>query len=469
MDTHPLNINKLEENNNEAKLLSNERHQSKYKEKTFHPRESMLTHLFTQTEMSIVYNFSAGVFVLFFLRALIDDIFTYGLPFHHTWLIWWNFSKFPQTMAVWGLMFGSTLIPYVGLKLWANVPEKKVTVPSSTPWLLALSAYLFSLFYFPLRFLFAAELNCACSFIITCETTRLAMKIYAFVRENVPRGIEKKMCIVGAKPGESSIDWPSVEQFLYYQFCPSFIYRDEYPRTEKSDWRKAGFHFVHCLLLIEFVNLVFTQWVEPALSGIDYPNAAFSTSLLHLFSSILPGVICLISLFYGLLHSWLNLFSEILTYADRHFYDNWWNSNNMAEYYRNWNLVVHDWLYNYVYRDIAVLIGGKRGKLIAQMCVFFLSSVFHEYWFGVAFRCFYPVMFLLYFVFGGVFFFVSRTITNRHVWNTALWFNLLIGTGMFVAFYGQEWYARRGHCAPRNSSFLDALLPRHWSCQTPKI
>lgn len=32
---------------------------------------------------------------------------------------------------------------------------------------------------------------------------------------------------------------------------------------------------------------------------------------------------------------------------------NWWNSSNMAEYYRNWNLVVHDWLYAYIYKDVA--------------------------------------------------------------------------------------------------------------------
>lgn len=25
----------------------------------------------------------------------------------------------------------------------------------------------------------------------------------------------------------------------------------------------------------------------------------------------------------------------------------------MAEYYRNWNLVVHDWLYAYIYKDVA--------------------------------------------------------------------------------------------------------------------
>ncbi|CAJ0583601.1 unnamed protein product, partial [Mesorhabditis spiculigera] len=463
----------VEENNNNNRAKEDARHIFKYKEKVFSPRESMLTHLFQNTEMSIVYNFLAGAFILFFLRALVDDVFTHGMPLHHTWLIWWNFEKFPLTMIVWGLMFASTLIPYYALKAWAQMPEKEVTFQSSGVWIAALTGYIFLLFYLPLQFLFSAELNCACSFIITCETTRLSMKVYAFIRENLSKAISRKTAYTSFKnegePRAEEDDWPTLEQYFYYQFCPSMIYRDQYPRSEKTDWKKAAFHGLHCLILIEFVNLVFTQWVEPALSTVSYPNTTFTESLLRLFSSILPGIVCLVTLFYGLLHSWLNMFSEILTYADRHFYDNWWNSNNMAEYYRNWNLVVHDWLYNYVYRDVALWIGGGRGKIIAQTCVFFLSSVFHEYWFGVAFRCFYPVMFMLYFVFGGVFFFVSRTITNRHVWNTALWFNLLIGTGMFVAFYGQEWYARRGHCAPRNSAFIDALFPRHWTCVAPSL
>lgn len=29
----------------------------------------------------------------------------------------------------------------------------------------------------------------------------------------------------------------------------------------------------------------------------------------------------------------------------------WWNSTSFANYYRTWNVVVHDWLYYYVYRD----------------------------------------------------------------------------------------------------------------------
>lgn len=29
----------------------------------------------------------------------------------------------------------------------------------------------------------------------------------------------------------------------------------------------------------------------------------------------------------------------------------WWNSTSFANYYRTWNVVVHDWLYYYVYCD----------------------------------------------------------------------------------------------------------------------
>lgn len=60
------------------------------------------------------------------------------------------------------------------------------------------------------------------------------MKIYAFVRENIPRGIQQKIELgSGIKKisiGESTKNWPSLQQFIYYLFCPSFLYRDNYPQ-----------------------------------------------------------------------------------------------------------------------------------------------------------------------------------------------------------------------------------------------
>ena len=56
--------------------------------------------------------------------------------------------------------------------------------------------------------------------------------------------------------------------------------------------------------------------------------------------------------FFAILHSWLNAFAEMLRFADRLFYKDWWNSSSFANYYRTWNVVVHDWLYSYVYKEM---------------------------------------------------------------------------------------------------------------------
>ena len=84
----------------------------------------------------------------------------------------------------------------------------------------------------------------------------------------------------------------------------------------------------------------------------------------------------IISGFFAILHSWLNAFAEMLRFADRLFYkvrsipycyhasaiqqsrdfivlmmQDWWNSSSFSSYYRTWNVVVHDWLYTYIYKD----------------------------------------------------------------------------------------------------------------------
>jgi len=102
----------------------------------------------------------------------------------------------------------------------------------------------------------------------------------------------------------------------------------------------------------------------------------------------------------------------------------------MAYYYRSWNLVVHEWLYTYIYRDISNLVGFLNfffkkfqkkffklgsttfGNALAQMSVFFISAVFHEYWFTVSLRMFYPIIFFLYFVIGGFFLIFRKFFKN---------------------------------------------------------
>ena len=65
----------------------------------------------------------------------------------------------------------------------------------------------------------------------------------------------------------------------------------------------------------------------------------------------LPATVCLLLIFFGFLHSWLNAFAELLRFPDRVFYEDWWNVTEFGTYFRKWNGVVHEWLYYYVYLD----------------------------------------------------------------------------------------------------------------------
>jgi hypothetical protein len=115
--------------------------------------------------------------------------------------------------------------------------------------------------------------------------------------------------------------------------------------------------------------------------------------------SMVPGMAVLLMMFYGVLHTWLNMWAEFLRYGrvclcfsliaasgchlpttphiaskvpvvsyvvlslgvrsmhvrrsfgDRRFYEDWWNARSFASYYRKWNMVVHEWLFYYMYQD----------------------------------------------------------------------------------------------------------------------
>ena len=48
----------------------------------------------------------------------------------------------------------------------------------------------------------------------------------------------------------------------------------------------------------------------------------------------------------------LKAWAEMLRFADRQFYLDWWNSTSFGNYYRTWNTLVQDWLYTYIYKDL---------------------------------------------------------------------------------------------------------------------
>lgn len=159
------------------------------------------------------------------------------------------------------------------------------------------------------------------------------------------------------------------------------------------------------------------------------------------------------------LHSWLNLFAELLRHGDRYFYEDWWNCTNFEEYYRKWNMVVHEWLYYYVYKDAMRFSLGKLNKHIAKCIVFFISVIIHEIVVTYYFRFFYPVLSLF---FGGPGIIFTYLKTKNQKFNTMIWVKLFLGLGLIIALLLRELKARNKFDSENVEleSYLHYAIPR---------
>jgi len=115
-----------------------------------------------------------------------------------------------------------------------------------------------------------------------------------------------------------------------------------------------------------------------------------------LVSACIPATSIYMLMFFGLLHCWFNLWAEILKIADRNFYEDWWNSVEFGTYYRKWNIVVHEWLFYYVYIDIQRFSRNGINRQWCQLITFLFSALIHEIIITYAFGFFYPVLFLMF-------------------------------------------------------------------------
>ena len=41
---------------------------------------------------------------------------------------------------------------------------------------------------------------------------------------------------------------------------------------------------------------------------------------------------------------------KVLRFADREFYLDWWNSNNVLDFWKTWNLPVHRWAVRHLFK-----------------------------------------------------------------------------------------------------------------------
>ncbi|EDS31337.1 sterol O-acyltransferase 2 [Culex quinquefasciatus] len=158
------------------------------------------------------------------------------------------------------------------------------------------------------------------------------------------------------------------------------------------------------------------------------------------------------------MHSWLNAWAEALRFADRLFYRDWWNVTSFAGFVRCQNVVVHNFLYTYVYKDFYDHV--LRSRRAASIVAFAVSGLVHELLLAVAFRFIYPIML-------GQFVLMGLLTANVNLGNVFFLASLAFTNGVEVSLYSMEYYARRNCLGVVDSVgrwSLEGLVPVSWNC-----
>uniref|UniRef100_A0A3P8RV62 O-acyltransferase n=1 Tax=Amphiprion percula TaxID=161767 RepID=A0A3P8RV62_AMPPE len=402
--------------------------------KLFVSRRSLLE-LFEVNHIRTIYHMFIALLILFILSTLVVDFIDEGRLVLDFGLLVYAFGQFPLVVCTWICMFLSVLlVPYSLFHLWAQ--SQSHSHPGMYSLLFGSVFLLYQalgLGFLPTYMAVTNSVPPASCFIIILEQVRLMMKAHSFVRENVPR------VQTWAKDKTPGPVVPQVSQYLYFLFAPTLIYRDKYPNPVIR-WGYVATKLLQVLGCLFYAYYVFVRLCIPQFHSIGLQLFDLRAMVLCVFNSILPVLVLFLG-FFAFLHCWLNAFAEMLCFADRMFYKDWWNSTSFANYYRTWNVVVHDWLYYYVYRDF-LWISQKRFRPAAMLFVFTVSAVVHEYILAVCFGFFYPVLFCLFMCFG-MFNFILHDQRKGPIWNIIMWTSLFLGQGVIICLYSQEWYAQR--------------------------
>ncbi|KAL7676256.1 hypothetical protein ACOME3_002512 [Neoechinorhynchus agilis] len=422
--------------------------------KVFTNRTSILSDLFEFSHVNTIRHVFIAVMIIFALQTFLHDMIDDKKFLPDFSLIFWCFGKFSTGLSCWLQMsFLCLIVLYVGFYCWAALRryQKYNTSSYDRIFISAFVGFIAYFWYFPLKCVITNKLPIATSACILMEQIRMIMKQYAFVRENAPRAMNPT----------NPVMLPTYSKYLYFLFAPTLVYRDEYPRTKEIRWHFVAKNLAEVAITILYSYYVFLRVSVARFKHFSGDNLELKEFLYSTFSCILPGSLLLLLVFYGFLHCWLNAFAEMLRFADRMFYQDWWKSTDYRGYYRTWNVVVHDWLYNYVYLDLLQLLGPKY-KVLASFVVVLMSSLVHEYILTFMLGYFYPVNIVLFGFIGFLMTLIPKSQYRSNLKNILFWVTFLIGLGANVSMCSMGYFARK-NCNIQHWKW-GIILPRTLIC-----
>ncbi|KAI9227086.1 MAG: MBOAT, membrane-bound O-acyltransferase family-domain-containing protein [Piptocephalis tieghemiana] len=163
----------------------------------------------------------------------------------------------------------------------------------------------------------------------------------------------------------------TIRNWADYLALPVLIYELSYPRTTRI---RPGFVLEKFLGTVGCIFLLYTCIESHA---IPYLHVATHKSFWVALPQLLPVFLVIYLLgFYIIFEGICPGFAEISRFADRHFYDDWWNSDSWDQFARRWNKPVHHFLLRHIYHPLRDEVGMTKSH--ANFATFLFSSIFHE-------------------------------------------------------------------------------------------
>ncbi|KAG5345174.1 DGAT1 acyltransferase, partial [Acromyrmex charruanus] len=243
--------------------------------------------------------------------------------------------------------------------------------------------------------------------------------------------------------GNSLVQYPDNLNFgdlYYYILAPTLCYELNFPRTQRIRKRFLIKRILEVVVGCQVVMSLFQQWMIPSVKNslIPFSNMDVAKASERLLKLAIPNHLVWLCFFYLTFHSSLNLLGELLHFADRNFYSDWWNANNIDTFWRTWNAPVHRWAVRHLYVPIVEM---GYGKTTASLTVFFISAFFHEYLVSVPLRTFKIWAFMG--MMGQLPLSVLSKMAERYCgarWgNIVVWASLIIGQPLCIMMYYHDY------------------------------
>lgn len=196
-------------------------------------------------------------------------------------------------------------------------------------------------------------------FIISTEAVRVTMKIISFLSE--------------CNKNNEVFERTTFRSFAYFLFAPTLVYRPKYSRTKKVRLTRILYHLAWgatvAVLFARFFYNYLLPWCTFDIATCDYQTLIEKLTAIFISISLTYSTIIVFHYF----ELWCGFFGEILRFPNRRLFDD--PSGSVAQAARNVNIVVSDFLSNYVYRPIYEKTKSRFSSLVTT---FSISMFYHE-------------------------------------------------------------------------------------------